>query len=161
MWQKLASNMAYIIKQYQQLLSLNDEKRKALVLVDMKALEDVVNREQDVITAINKAEHTRQDILRSMSETNNQISAQMKMRDLLRQCTDPAKRDQLSKLHKLLDKLVKDVQEASDNNAIITQAALNAVNFKLNQLGGTAVEQSYGSRGQEQVSHQKNFDFQA
>lgn len=161
MWQKLASNMAYIIKQYQQLLSLNEEKRSALVRVDMKALEDVVNKEQDVIQAINKAEHTRQDILRSMSRSDNRISANMKMTDLLRRCTDQVARDQLSKLHKVLDKMVKDVQEATDNNAIITQAALNAVNFKLNQLGGMSVEQGYGNRGQEQVSHQKNFDFQA
>lgn len=161
MWQKLASNMAYIIKQYQQLLKLNEEKRSALVRVDMKALEGVVNREQEVIQAVNKAEHTRQDILRSMAGADSNISASMKMTDLLRRCADPVKRDQLSKLHKVLDKLVKDVQELSDNNAIITQAALNAVNFKLNQLGGTAVEQGYGSRGQEQVSHQKNFDFQA
>lgn len=161
MWQKLASNMAYIIKQYQQLLALSEDKRRALVNVDMKGLEEVVKKEQDILTAINTAEHTRQDILMDLAKYNMNISTKMKMLELLRQCDDPVQREQLRKLHAMLDKLVKDVQEASDNNAIITRAALDAVNFRLNQLGGMAVEQGYGSRGQEQVSHQKNFEFQA
>ena len=53
------------------------------------------------------------------------------------------------------------MQEAGSNNQILINGALNAVNYRLNQLGGSAVEPVYGGRGQERVSHSKNFDFKA
>lgn len=161
MWQELAGNMALLIKHYQELLALNGEKRKVLVLVDIKALDKVLEKEQTVISAINKAENARQEILRELAAANADIRPDMRMVDLLHHCKNPQKREQLHKLHKILDKAVKDVQFATDNNAMIIRAALNAVNFKLNQLGGASVEQGYGQKGQEQVTHQKNFDFQA
>ena len=45
MWQNLAGNMALLIKEYQKLLDLNEEKRRILVRVDMKALEELLSRE--------------------------------------------------------------------------------------------------------------------
>lgn len=161
MWQKLASNMAFIIKQYQQLLALGKEKHKVLVAVDIKSLESVINREQEYITAVNKAEKTRQSIIKELSVTDVRISSSMKMYDVLQQCRDSVQKEQLEKLHIMLGQLVKEVNAVNEENTFLTKAALNAVNFKLNQLGGLSVEQGYGNRGQEQVSHQKNFDFRA
>ena len=60
----------------------------------------------------------------------------------------------------MLAKLVKDVQEAVANNEILITSALDTVNFRLNQLGGSVVEPTYGSKGQEQVIHRKNFDLE-
>ena len=54
-----------------------------------------------------------------------------------------------------------DVQEANANNEILITSALEAINAKLNQLGGSMVEPAYGSRGQEQVIHRKNFNLEA
>lgn len=161
MWQKLASNMASIIKYYQQMLVLNENKRKVLVVVDMKGLEQIVKDEQELVSKIEKAENTRQGILKVMAATDSTISPDIKMTDLLHKCPNPQQREQLHKLHQMLSKTVKDVQMASENNAIILKAALGAVNFRLNQLGGVSVESGYGNKGQEMVSHEKNFDFQA
>ena len=60
----------------------------------------------------------------------------------------------------MLSKLVKEAQEASANNEFLISAALDAVNFKLNQLGGSTVEPAYGNQGQEIVSHSNNLNLE-
>ena len=85
----------------------------------------------------------------------------MKLVQMSYQCPDNALRERLLRLHAMLDELVKKVKQASENNEILIVAALNAVNFRLNKLGGVTVENRYGSHGQEQVSHARNLDFEA
>ena len=161
MWQRLASNLATIIKYYQALAELNEEKRKVLTFVDMQGLEKVVHHEEKIIADINKAEELRQQIVRELATADVKIQPDMKLVQMSYQCPDNALRERLLRLHAMLDELVKKVKQASENNEILIVAALNAVNFRLNKLGGVTVENRYGSHGQEQVSHARNLDFEA
>ena len=161
MWQRLASNLATIIKYYQALAELNEEKRKVLTFVDMQGLEKVVRHEEKIIADINKAEELRQQIVRELAAADVKIQPDMKLVQMSYQCPDNALRERLLRLHAMLDELVKKVKQASENNEILIVAALNAVNFRLNKLGGVTVENRYGSHGQEQVSHARNLDFEA
>ena len=161
MWQRLASNLATIIKYYQALAELNEEKRKVLTFVDMQGLEKVVHHEEKIIADINKAEELRQQIVRELAAADVKIQPDMKLVQMSYQCPDNALRERLLRLHAMLDELVKKVKQASENHEILIVAALNAVNFRLNKLGGVTVENRYGSHGQEQVSHARNLDFEA
>ena len=161
MWQRLASNLATIIKYYQALAELNEEKRKVLTFVDMQGLDRVVHHEEKIIADINKAEELRQQIVRELAAADVKIHPDMKLVQMSYQCPDNALRERLLRLHAMLDELVKKVKQASENNEILIVAALNAVNFRLNKLGGVTVENRYGSHGQEQVSHARNLDFEA
>lgn len=161
MWQRLASNLATIIKYYQALAELNEEKRKVLTFVDMQGLDKVVHHEEKIIADINKAEEVRQQIVRELAASDVKIQPDMKLVQMSYQCPDNALRERLLRLHAMLDELVKKVKQASENNEILIVAALNAVNFRLNKLGGVTVENRYGSHGQEQVSHARNLDFEA
>ena len=161
MWQRLASNLATIIKYYQALAELNEEKRKVLTFVDMQGLDKVVHHEEKIIADINKAEELRQQIGRELAAADVKIQPDMKLVQMSYQCPDNALRERLLKLHAMLDELVKKVKQASENNEILIVAALNAVNFRLNKLCGVTVENRYGSHGQEQVSHARNLDFEA
>ena len=161
MWQRLASNLATIIKYYQALAELNEEKRKVLTFVDMQGLDKVVHHEEKIIADINKAEELRQQIVRELAAADVKIQPDMKLVQMSYQCPDNALRERLLRLHAMLDELVKKVKQASENNEILIVAALNAVNFRLNKLGGVTVENRYGSHGQEQASHARNLDFEA
>ncbi len=161
MWQRLASNLATIIKYYQALAELNEEKRKVLTFVDMQGLDKVVHHEEKIIADINKAEELRQQIVRELAAADVKIQPDMKLVQMSYQCPDNALRERLLRLHAMLDELVKKVKQASENNEILIVAALSAVNFRLNKQGGVAVENRSGSHGQEQVSHARNLDFEA
>ena len=160
MWQELAQILATLITQYQKLKQLNEEKRGILVLVKMQELEKLVRQEEEVVSAIHRTEKKRQELLERMAKSGIRVSHDMQMDSVWSQCPERQQRETLYKLHKMLGKLVAEVQEASANNEILISSALDAINFRLNQLGGSTVEPAYGSRGQEQVSHIKNFDLE-
>ena len=158
MWQELARILAELITDYQKLKQLNEEKRGVLVLVKLQELERLVRQEEEVVSAIHRTEKKRQELLGRMAKSGIRVSPDMQMDSVWSQCPERQQRETLYKLHRMLGRLVDEVQEAVANNGILVASALDAVNFRLNQLGGSMVEPAYGSRGQEQVSHIKNFD---
>lgn len=158
MWQELAKLIATLIDRYQKLEKLNEEKRSVLTMVNLKELERIVGQEEAIADDINKIEKQRLELINRMASSNVKITVGMNMKDVWSQCPDSNVRDLLRRSHTMLSELVKRVQEAKDNNEILIRAALNAINFKLNQLGGTSVEPAYGQKGQEIVTSQKNFD---
>lgn len=160
MWQELAKTLAVLITKYQKLKQLNEEKREILVFVKLRELEKLVKQEEEVIREIQQTEKQRQELLARMAEKGIRVSPDAHMSGVWPQCPDRGQREKLYKLHKMLGRLVDEVQEASANNGILISSALEAVNFRLNQLGGSMVEPAYGSMGQEQVSHIKNFDLE-
>ena len=160
MWQDLAKVIATLITEYQKLQKLGEEKRAVLAAVDLKSLEKIVLQEQTIIEQINKAETKRQDVINQLAKQYVKIHPDMAMKDVWNQCRDDKMRDVLERTHKTLEDVVKKVQALQENNEIMISAALNVINFKLNQLGGAAVEPSYGQSGQEKVSHEKNLDLE-
>ena len=99
--------------------------------------------------------------MRKLAAAEPEIQPDTKMAEVFGRAPSFAMADRLRKLHESLSKLIAEVQEAGDNNQVLINGALNAVNYRLNQLGGSAVEPVYGGKGQEMVSHSKNFDFKA
>ena len=161
MWQELARVLALLINCYQKLQELNKEKHGVLVLVKLQELEKLTAREEAIINEINQAEKQRRQLLQKMSENGIQVRPDMEMNQVWEQCPNAQQKELLYKLHKMLAQLVKDVQEANANNELMITGALEAINAQLNQLGGSMVEPTYGSRGQEQVIHRKNFNLEA
>ena len=161
MWQELARVLALLISHYQKLQELNKEKHGILIMVKLKELEKLTAREGDIIKDINQAESERRQLLQKMADSGIQVSPDMEMNQVWGQCPQRQQKELLYKLHKMLAAVVKDVQEASANNEILISSALDAINAKLNQLGGSMVEPTYGSRGQEQVNHRRNFNLEA
>ena len=131
-----------------------------LVLVKLQELERLVRQEEEVVSAIHRTEKKRQELLGRMAKSGIRVSPDMQMDSVWSQCPERQQRETLYKLHRMLGRLVDEVQEAVANNGILVASALDAVNFRLNQLGGSMVEPAYGSRGQEQVSHVKNFELE-
>ena len=155
MWQELARILALLISNYQKLQELNKEKHGVLILVKMQELEKLIAREEDIIKEINQAEKQRRQLLQKMADSGVKVRPDMEMHQVWEQCPNAQQKELLYKLHKMLAQLV------NANNEILITSALDAINAKLNQLGGSMVEPTYGSRGQEQVIHRKNFNLEA
>ena len=161
MWQELLAVLQKITANYQQLLALSQKKRAVLVMVKLDALEAIVQQEQSLAAAIQQSETKRQAILHELARSDKGIRPDTKLRELYAHCPAPEIARQLQQLHNDLENVIQAVQEARDNNQILINSALSAVNYRLNQLGSSAVEPTYGAAGQEKVSHQKKFDFHA
>lgn len=160
MWQELSRILAMLADQYRKLKELSKEKHNALVLMKMQELEQILTREEAIIKNINQAEKQRQEVLAKLAATEIKLDHDIHKQDVWGHCPDAVTRQLLFRLHKTLSREVKEAQEAAANNEILIHGALDAINFRLNQLGGSRVEPAYGSGGQEQVSHRKNFDLE-
>ncbi len=161
MWYELADVLNKINTLYGHLLDCSNRKHKALVCVDFKTLEKVLDEEQRLIKAIETLEGQRRQVLKELAESRRDINENTRMEQLFSLIPDNGIRESMKQIHKALNDVIRKVQDLEEANGILVSGALSAVNFKLNQLGGSRVEPAYGGNGKEVVSHDRNFDFKA
>ena len=160
MWQEFATTLNDLNKTYQALIELGKKKRNALVMVDMKTVENLLPDEEKLTREIAQLEKTRQGILLKLAATCEKLGPESKMDDILNLAPAGKTREVLQKLYKMLQATVQEAQELSEGNALLIRAAMDAAAFHLNRIGGATVEPAYG-KGGEVVSHRKNFDYNA
>ena len=160
MWQQLADVLSEIHGLYQQLLRVSHQKQDALVMVDMKGLDGLLRQQEKLVAAIQQAEERRQKLVEALAGKIPAIRPDTKMAELYNYSPDAFK-DDLKRLHAQLDEVTVKVRELEQNNTLLVNGALSAVNYRLNQISGAAVEPGYGTQGEELVSRRKKFDFHA
>lgn len=160
MWQDFANTLNELNKAYKALIELGKKKRNALVMVDMKTVENLLPQEEKLTAEIARLEKNRQNILLKMAATNEKLGPESKMEDILSLAPAGKMREVLQKLYVMLQATVKEAQELSEGNSLLIRAAMEAAAFHLNRIGGATVEPAYG-RGGEVVTHRKNFDYNA
>ena len=161
MWQNLLDVFGKISLAYDSAIELGERKHNALVYIDMEGLAKILDEEQLLTGKIQKLERQRGELLTNLSKSEPSIKPESKMEDLFKLAPTRAIEDRLKLLHKNLSKKVEQTITIRDNNQILAQSALNAVNYHLNKIGGATVEPTYGSSGNDIVTHKKKFDFKA
>ena len=161
MWQNLLDVLGKINVSYDNAIDLGGRKHKALVTIDMDDLAKILDEEQLLTAKIQKLEKQRGELLINLSKSEPTIKLDSKMEDLFNLAPTRAVEERLKTLHKNLTKKVEQTIMLRDNNQILAQSALNAVKYHLNKIGGAIVEPTYGSSGNDIVTHKKKFDFKA
>lgn len=161
MWQDLIDVLTKLCNAYDGLTKIGEKKRAALVTIDMDGLSKILDEEQIAAARIQALEKKRGAILNELSKSARPRITYGRAEEFYRHAPTPTIEKKLLALHQLLTVNVEEALELRDNNQILAQSALNAVNFHLNRLSGAAVEPTYGSKGGDIVSHQKKFDFKA
>ena len=161
MWQNLLDVFGKINVAYDKAIELGERKHKALVIIDMDDLAKILDEEQLLTAKIQKLEKQRGELLIYLSKSEPTIKLDSKMEDLFNLEPTRAVEERLKTLHKNLTKKVEQTITLRDNNQILAQSALNAVKYHLNKIGGATVEPTYGSSGNDIVTHKKKFDFKA
>ncbi|MDY6268557.1 MAG: flagellar protein FlgN [Selenomonadaceae bacterium] len=160
-WKELIQILNEINKGYQALIELSQKKHKALVFIDLKTIEKLNEEETKLTQTIQQLEQQRQKALIHLAVENRDIKKDTRMKELVRYAPTPQLRVLLMKLHDALGASTAKAQELRENNRVLIEGALSAVTYHLNRLGGVHVENTYGSAGQEVVTHARNFEFDA
>ncbi|MBR1647660.1 MAG: flagellar protein FlgN [Selenomonadaceae bacterium] len=161
MWQNLIDTLDKLGEVYDKLATLGEKKRSALVTINMDALAKVLDEEQLLAAKIQRLEKTRGELLTKLSKADITINEATKAKDFYRCAPTLVIEKRLIQLHERLGKNVDRALRIRDNNQILTQCALNAVQVQLNKIGGATLEPTYGNKGGDVVTHKKNFDFKA
>ena len=160
MWQNLIETLDKLGESYDKLATLGEKKRSALVSIDMKTLSDLLDQEQLVTAKIQKLEQKRVELLRDLSKADKTLTESTRAKDFYRTAPTLAA-EKLIELHERLSKNVDRALTIRNNNQVLAQCALDAVQGRLNRLSGATVEPTYSGKGAGIVTHQKNFDFKA
>ena len=161
MWQNLIDTLDKLGEVYDKLATLGEKKRSALVTINMEALAKVLDEEQLLAAKIQRLEKTRGELLTKLSKADITINEATKAKDFYRCAPTLAVEKRLIQLHDRLGRNVDRALKIRDNNQILAQCALDAVQVQLNKIGGATVEPTYGNKGGDVVTHKKNFDFKA
>lgn len=161
MWQDLIDVLTRLCNAYDAMIKIGERKRAALVTIDMEGLSKILDEEQIAAARLQALEKRRGAILNELSKSTRPKITYGRAEEFYRHAPTPAIQKKLLALHQLLTVNVEQAVELRDNNQILAQSALKAVNFHLNKLSGAAVEPTYGSTGGGVVTYRKNFDFKA
>lgn len=161
MWQNLIETLDKLGEAYDKLAVLGEKKRSALVGIDMQGLSNLLDEEQLVAAKIQKLEQKRIELLRNLSQSDKTLTESTKAKELYRKAPSLAAEKKLIQLHERLSKNVERALTIRNNNQVLAQCALDAVQGQLNKLSGAAVEPTYSGKGAGIVTHQKKFDFKA
>ena len=160
MWQNLIDTLDKLGEVYDGLAKLGERKRDALVGIDMAGLSKILDEEQLLAAKVQKLEQKRVELLKNLSASNTAVNETTRAQDFYRAA--PANiAEKLIQLHGRLSKNVARAIQFRDNNRVLAQCALDAVNGRLNKLSGAAVEPTYSAKGADIVTRQKKFDFKA
>lgn len=157
MWQDLMDVLGKICLVYDGLKKIEEKKRDALVGIDMEGLSKILDEENLAAAKIQKLEQKRGSILQELVKT---YPPTPKAEDFYKNAPTLAIEKRLISLHKTLSKNVESAIKLRDNNQILAQSALDAVQYHLNRLSGASIDPTYG-KGGNSVTHQKNFEFNA
>ena len=161
MWQNLIETLDKLGEVYDKLATLGEKKRSALVGIDMQGLSKILDEEQLVTAKIQKLEQKRVELLKNLSQSNKAVTDSTKAKDFYRNAPTVFAQKKLIELHERLSKNVDRALTIRNNNRVLAQCALDAVQGQLNRLSGAAVEPTYSGKGAGIVTHQKKFDFKA
>lgn len=161
MWQNLIDTLDNLGDVYDGLAKLGERKRDALVGVNMQELSKILDEEQLLNAKVQKLEQRRVELLKNLSKLNTTITETTQAKDFYRSAPSRAMAQKLIQLHDRLSKNVERALTIRDNNRVLAQCALDAVQNRLNKLSGAAVEPTYSGKGADIVSHEKKFDFKA
>ena len=161
LWQDLTEVFIKLNGAYESAIAIGKRKHAALVMIDMKDLSRIIDEEQLLISKIQRLEKQRGKILSQMAQSEPSITSETKMEEFITLAPTRALEEQLRTLHRQLSANVAETIRLRDNNQILAQGALDAVNFHLNRLGGATVDQTYSNKGGTGVTYRKNFNFKA
>lgn len=161
MWQNLIETLDKLGEVYDSLVNLGERKRAALVGIDMKSLSAVLDEENLLIAKIQKLEQRRVALLKNLSQADKTITETTRAKDFYRSAPSRVIEQKLCAAHDKLTKTVERAMQLKENNQVIAQCALDAVQGQLNRLSGAAVEPTYSGKGADIVTHEKKFDFKA
>ncbi len=133
----LMSNLLEVLgreeKEYRKLLELSESKKTALIKADIETLEDITSREQDVSSVLLNLEHKREKIMDDMSVVLNKPKEELtlqKMIEILNK--QPEEQQRLKEIRERLGTTVREVSAANEQNRVLTQQALELVEYDLN-----------------------------
>ena len=120
---------------YEQLLALSLKKTPIIVSGDTKALSEITEEEQIVVSRITNLDAKRETVTKDIAEVINKDVETLKLTTLIDLMSNqPKERKKLSEIYDKLSVTVRNIKQVNENNAELIKHSLEMVNFDLNMI---------------------------
>ena len=141
-WQELCTVLEESVTLYNDLLSLGEEKRRALVEADTTELDAITRREELRILEGTRLEERRAKATAVLATRLNLDEGKPPL-SLLASRAEAEMADQIRHLGAELDAVVKQLVRLNETNAALIHQALHFVHYNLNLLTRSQAETTY------------------
>lgn len=122
-------------QEYKNLLELSMKKTPAIVSDDVKALAQITDEEQIIVSRINHLDNQRNDAVNDIANVLNKDVAKLKIVDLIKMLEKrPEEQARLSRVFDSLRNNVRSVKRVNEQNRELIENALELVQFNMNVL---------------------------
>ena len=121
--------------QYNRLIELSREKTPIIVKGDLEGLAAVTDKEQSVVSVIQKLEKDRMSSMKDIAEVTNRSEEELKLTDLIELMKGrPEEQKKLREVHDRLQQTMKTMTSVNEQNRTLLQNSLDMVQFEMQLL---------------------------
>ncbi len=151
---KLDENLGRTIALYEQLLTTERRKQRAIVQSNMEALTEVLAQEEDLVAKAEALEAERQDLRKGLAEAEERLAPDFRLEQLLPLLDEPA-RGRLATSRQRLARLASELNEVNRLNFHLLRSSLAVVEGILGHIFATPSSPPlYDAAGRQQKSEQ-------
>ncbi len=120
---------------YVELIALSEEKTPVIIKGDLEQLNAITEKEQSIVSGIQKMEKERIQTMRDIAEVTNRKEEDLKLTDLIAMMErQPKERSRLTQLHDTLKETMAHMKRVNEQNRDLLQNSLEMVQFEMNLL---------------------------
>ena len=122
-------------EEYNRLIALSREKTPIIVKGDLEGLAAVTDKEQAVVSVIQKLEKDRMSSMKDIAEVTNRTEEDLKLTDLIDLMKGrPEEQKKLREVHDRLQQTMKTMTSVNEQNRTLLQNSLDMVQFEMQLL---------------------------
>lgn len=135
----LMENIINVLNQeeslYQKLIQLSTEKTPIIIKGDLDGLAAITEKEQDVVSEIQKLEKIRIQTMKDIADVTNHKNDELKLTDLIEMMASrPGEQTALREIHDKLKITLGNMTRVNEQNQSLLQNSLEMVEFEMNLL---------------------------
>lgn len=123
---------------YQELLPMAWEKTRIIVKNDLKALQEITQKEQLLADEINLLEKKREEVIKNIGVVVSKDPKTINIRAIIHMMEkQPTEKNKLIKIHDTLKKTIQNLVDANNHNKSLIQQSLEMIEFNMNFIQST------------------------
>ena len=143
---------------YQQLIPISEEKTRIIVKNDLKALQEITEREQQAIEQLNALERRREEVVINMGTVLNRDPRTLKLKNMVKLLEKrPEEQKRLAALYDTLTASIRRLSDINDRNKMLINQSLEMIQFEMNLVQSARIAPGSSNYNKQASS----FDMQA
>lgn len=123
---------------YAELLPIQEKKKKVIIVNDLKALQEITVKEQEVIVQIGALEKKRQEVVRNIGIVINHDPAALDLPTMIELLEkQPEEKKRLSLVYDSLKQTVHRLVDINELNKSLIEESLDMIEFNMNFIQST------------------------